>query len=291
MHSLIFVDTNVFLDLYRSRGQGSLALIDHVALHHPKFISTSQVEMEFLKNRQSVICASLAEPNAIPHFLRDDPRRPRDNAPACEKWVTERLRDVLVDPKNDPVYRAIRFLFSPKRTLHLASSHASFRRLSDRARERFALNYPPRKPKDATFGDALNWEWIVQCATERNVDVVVASRDKDYGVTLDDEAIMNDWLQAEFKRRVGRGRRARLTPNLSTAYLFAGIPVEKAERERELADFRAKIDLSLADLLPIEERIVRMRTGYRGESAGALRLLRSMLESQRDDDATPDEDE
>src|SRR5580765_7471463 len=42
---------------------------------------------------------------------------------------------------------------------------------------------PPRKPNDTSMGDAINWEWIVECAKTLNGSVIIVSRDRDYGVT------------------------------------------------------------------------------------------------------------
>ena len=50
---------------------------------------------------------------------------------------------------------------------------------------RFLLGYPPRKADDTSIGDAVNWEWVVDCAKRANADVVIVSRDSDYGVRLE----------------------------------------------------------------------------------------------------------
>lgn len=56
METLIFIDTNILLDFYRLRGQGNdLSILGHITQHLPLFITTTQVEMEFKKNRPSVM--------------------------------------------------------------------------------------------------------------------------------------------------------------------------------------------------------------------------------------------
>ena len=82
---------------------------------------------------------------------------------------------------------------------------------------RFMLGYPPRKSGDTSIGDAVNWEWIVQCAKESGNDVVIVSRDSDYGVSMDRVQYLNDWLSEEFKDRVSRKRSIRLTGRLAEA--------------------------------------------------------------------------
>jgi hypothetical protein len=43
------------------------------------------------------------------------------------------------------------------------------------------------------------------------------SRDGDFGLTYDQECILNDWLRVEFKERVSRNRKIELTNKLATA--------------------------------------------------------------------------
>ena len=54
---LVFIDTNIFLDFYRTQGtrQKGLSVLDHLKDNYDRFITSSQVEMEFKKNRQLVI--------------------------------------------------------------------------------------------------------------------------------------------------------------------------------------------------------------------------------------------
>ena len=88
------------------------------------------------------------------------------------------------------------------------------------------------------MGDAVNWEWMIHCANELDRDIVIVSRDSDYGVKWEHDAILNDWLRQEFAERVGRKRTITLTPRLTEGLSIAGIKVARAEieqEERELA--------------------------------------------------------
>ena len=52
--SLIFIDTNIFLDFYRTRGlAGDLAILRRMDANLGRFITASQVEMEL--DRKSVV--------------------------------------------------------------------------------------------------------------------------------------------------------------------------------------------------------------------------------------------
>jgi len=58
----LFIDTNIWLDFYRSRGADlSLKLLDHVRSISDKLIVTYQIEMEFKKNRQAAILESISD--------------------------------------------------------------------------------------------------------------------------------------------------------------------------------------------------------------------------------------
>ena len=46
--TLLFIDTNIFLDFYRQVGRESnLSILKHLRPHHDRIITTRQVEMEF----------------------------------------------------------------------------------------------------------------------------------------------------------------------------------------------------------------------------------------------------
>ena len=66
LDALIFIDTNIFLDFYRIRKSNvSLKYLEEIEKHIDLIITSSQVEMEFKKNRQSVILESIGEVNKI----------------------------------------------------------------------------------------------------------------------------------------------------------------------------------------------------------------------------------
>jgi hypothetical protein len=63
-------------------------------------------------------------------------------------------------------------------------------------------------------------------------DVVIVTRDSDYGLFYDGEAILNDWLRQEFKERISRKRNIYLTDRLSAAFKMISLSVS-AEMEEE----------------------------------------------------------
>ena len=60
MKRLLFVDTNILLDFYRSRTEAGLSLVRHLDSIRDHVVKTYQVEMEFKKHRQKAILESHA---------------------------------------------------------------------------------------------------------------------------------------------------------------------------------------------------------------------------------------
>lgn len=58
---IFFVDTNVFLDFYRLSGEFAKRQLSTLEKHSKLLITTEQVRMEFLKNRQKVISKAITE--------------------------------------------------------------------------------------------------------------------------------------------------------------------------------------------------------------------------------------
>lgn len=100
------------------------------------------------------------------------------------------------------------------------------------AKKRFFLGYPPRKDKDNSIGDAVNWEWIIKCGIETGKNIIIVSRDGDFG-SADTELGLNDWLKSEFQQRVGKSQEISLTNKLNDAFKQIGLKVTKQMEEEE----------------------------------------------------------
>lgn len=244
---LIFIDTNIFLDFYRVRGKdAALGLLQHIDDNHNIIIGTMQVEMEFKKNRQRTIAESLKqlEPNwgalsQIPSFLLEAQpaemvEKSKNEMRKQVKTLRSRIDRMLRNPaQHDPVYQAAQRLFRASNDLQLTRALPERKRIRARAFRRFLMGYPPRKVSDTSYGDAINWEWVIECAAAKTRDVVIVSRDSDYGLMLGGEPILNDWLSQEFRDRVSRKRKITLTDRLAEAFKRASVKVSKAEEKEE----------------------------------------------------------
>ncbi len=246
MGSLLFIDTNILLDFYRARGDDlSLKILDHLDGNHDRIITTAEVEMEYKKNRQRVIIDSLSSikvPESgviVPSFLQESSTNKSIKTAAKQmnaqsKRIKERTAKLLKDPgRNDPVYRALQRLFKAGGEFHLTRDKKMRHQIREDARKRFELGYPPRKKDDTSFGDAINWEWIIHCAKQSGQDIVIVSRDSDYGITYGGVSTLNDWLRQEFKERVSQKRSIVLVSRLTEGLKHIEIQVTPAEEQSE----------------------------------------------------------
>lgn len=203
--------------------------------------------MEYKKNRQRVILNSMQEMKGpkwetfkLPVILLDSQaaqsiEASRKNIEQQSKRLLKKIESVLRNPSsNDDVYMTLQRLFKNPSDLNLKRPDKTRFEVRNLARKRFILGYPPKKKdSDISIGDAINWEWIIKCAKNKNQDVVIVSRDTDYGCLFGNEPIINDWLLQEFKERVNRRKKVILTDKLMQGFKLAGISVQKTEEQAE----------------------------------------------------------
>lgn len=252
MDALLFIDTNILLDFYRIRKSDiSMKYLEQLEACKERLIIGSQIEMEYKKNRQKVIVESLTQFSTPDWGKLSTPalvaglqaskmiEKKRKEITDQYKTVNAKIQKILTNPsQNDPVFQSLQRLFknnSPYNLNRESKKRFAIRRL---ARKRFCLGYPPRKSNDASIGDAVNWEWIVQCAIDSSKDIVIVTRDNDYGVTYIDQSYLNDWLKQEFKQRVSRRRKILLTHKLSWGLkiVHAAVTEEMEKAEQQLIE-------------------------------------------------------
>lgn len=247
MDALIFIDTNIFLDFYRiRRSDVSMSYLKIIDKHKDIIITGRQVEMEFKKNRQKVILESHSKfksPDwgnlSTPPFVSElqaakQIEKKKKEITTQQKKINEKIEKILKNPsQNDPVYQTLQRLFANDTEYNLDRGKDERFRIRNMARKRFSLGYPPRKKEDTSIGDSLNWEWIVQCALDSGKDIIVVTRDTDYGAILKGESYLNDWLKKEFQERVSKKRKILLTERLSVAFKKVKAPVSKEMEDEE----------------------------------------------------------
>ncbi len=251
---LLFVDTNVFLDFYRSRSDAALPLLKHVEAVAERLVMTYQIESEFKKNRQAAIQEGLAElkaPQGAPRLgIFSDAKASKAMSKDLERAgkrttaLKSRLTLALTEPsKSDPVYQICQRLFRQENALALTREDKRRHLIRRKAFKRFIHGCPPRKKNDTSIGDAFNWEWMLHCAVDKNADLYIVSRDSDYGITVQNSAYVNDHLRQEFADRVNQKGKIKLFTRLSEALKHFQIVVTKEEQEVEQELVKWKVSI------------------------------------------------
>ncbi|WBV56935.1 PIN domain-containing protein [Chryseobacterium daecheongense] len=247
INSLIFIDTNVFLDFYRIRNSDvSIKLLDEILKHKDSIIITTQIEMEFKKNRQIVFGQTYTEliktrnfSLSLPHILTveeevKDFNETKKKLNDYQSKLEDKFAAILTNPlEHDQVYKKLEEIFVHKSEFNLNRDNIANTVIAEAARKRFDLGYPPRKDSDNSIGDAINWEWIIQCAKTSGKSVIIITRDSDYGYIFKQEPHLNDWLAQEFKDRVNSENSIFLTNKLTKAFEIVKIEVTKEMVEEE----------------------------------------------------------
>ncbi len=247
LDTLLFVDTNVLLDFYRIRKSDiSLEYLKQLEACKDRLIIGSQVEMEYKKNRQTVIVESLTNfgnpdwgkltgPALVANLqsMKMIDKKKKEISTLRGK-VNEKIEKVLSDPTyNDPVYQCLQRIFKNNSIYNLSRERRERFAIRNLARKRFILGYPPRKKSDTSIGDAINWEWIVKCSIDSGKHVVIVTRDNDFGQIYDGKSYLNDWLKQEFSERVSKKRKIILTDKLSYGLKLVHAAVTKEMEEEE----------------------------------------------------------
>ena len=247
LDAYIFIDTNILLDFYRIRRTDiSMKYLEEIEKHKDIIISTSQVEMEYKKNRQIAILESIGEVKkinnvnlSVPAIISDAKavemiKKSKKDIDEQQKKLKERIEKILTNPGiNDPVYKILQKIFSHKSPINLNRENKQRFTIRRLALKRFMLGYPPRKSNDNSIGDAVNWEWIIKCAETSKKHIIIVTRDTDFGAIHENESFLNDWLKQEFRQRISQQRKLVLTDKLSKAFKLVEIPVTKEMIEEE----------------------------------------------------------
>lgn len=246
---IVFVDTQIWFDLYRQQGGSAINLLDELTKYSSNLILTNQVRVEFLKNRQRVIIEAakgIPRPRreSIPPVFQDIEHAEAmltslGNASSAYEGLKKNIVAMLSDPVgSDPVLQAFESLFAKSSSSNLRDAGDMRSEIHNRARLRFEAGRPPRKKDDTSIGDAINWEWVLHCADQRggSVSVMIVSRDGDYGARYEKNIYMNDYLASELRSRVDRRGIIKISDKLSDALKILGVHLgpEAIRRQEEL---------------------------------------------------------
>ena len=160
---------------------------------------------------------------------------------------------------HDPVYKACQRIFHKTDSLVLTRED-KLRHTIRRKAFRRSHGCPPRKKSDTSIGDAINWEWMIHCANASNAELVIVTRDSDYGIHFENRAYINDHLKQEFAERVSKKRKLLLYSRLSDALKHFEVAVTRQEEEAESSLLTSRRPLSCCH--PHNERPDRLVSYY-----------------------------
>lgn len=279
LQKLLFVDTNIWLDFYRARNETGLALLSHAESVAGKIIVTYQLESEFKKNRQAAILEGMQELKAPAQIPRPGIFSDAKASAVLSKSIKEadkrvkslkaKLTKVLENPAvHDPVYKACQRIFHKQDDLALTREDKLRHLIRRKAFRRFLHGCPPRKKNDTSIGDAINWEWMIHCANASNAELVIVTRDTDYGVHFENKAYINDHLKQEFAERVSKKRELLLYARLSDALKHFQVPVTKQEEEAEAEILSSASEAVVLPQQRPSNRLLELLQSLEARSAG-----------------------
>lgn len=248
--TLLFIDTNILLDFYRApQSDLSLKVFDLLLRHTKRLIISDQVEIEFKKNRQTVIeeyikhlPIKIKDVAQAPVLLSNTPqaRSIRRSAEALQSQLVileKKLKDILSQPENhDEAYKKIMPLFNIESLFNYRKTNIEISdKIFSAAIKRFHRGMPPRKKDDLSIGDALNWEWCLYCCSlAKKFNLIILSRDGDFAENpKDHHSPINHFLEEEFKARIGNEFSVKLERSLKNALKEINIKLTK-QLENEL---------------------------------------------------------
>lgn len=238
MMQLLFVDTNVWLDAYRSRASTKPEDLVNLAQLRDHVITTDQLQSEFLRNLPAAVQDGIKSlggsswPGLVAHLHPE------------VQSARARLKKVHENHEHEPIWVALGSLCRTDRSLHLAEGGGPWSAIVSQAEDRKKLNKPPGKLKENSIGDHINWLWILAVCKARRASVTICSRDGDYGYA-GDPGNASPALVQEFRNAVGVGYNVSLTTSLEKC-IQALAPAR--ERAKPVNDYKGSVPSSLKRL-------------------------------------------
>ncbi|MGE5630668.1 MAG: PIN domain-containing protein [Caulobacteraceae bacterium] len=232
----IFIDTNIFLDFYRS-AEGKVSILQNLKEFKNYIVFPEQVYNEFKRNRVMLLNNYIEglkkntvfpTIQAIPIIKEHEEYKEMQNV---QKLFSERkkklisfVEDMIKDPAKDIVLKEIEDLYGSSEITKIYNTDE----IINKARKRQLLGNPPKaykKTDNLSVGDEIIWEALLSSVDD---DLVIASRDNTYKYNY-------DFLSMDFNRATGK-RLVNITDTINEALNIIGKPVsptlEKLEEEQ-----------------------------------------------------------
>lgn len=226
----VLIDTNIFLDFYRSNTQ-PVNIFNTLKEHIDRIILTDQIIQEFDRSRESVIKTLKQKfqfesklDNFSSSYLQNLPEfkeliQLQKSYKAKQNLVVGKIDEILKDPSLDPI--ASFFNEFVNESLKQEKVLYTTDLIIEKAEKRKKIGNPPTSDK-YSLGDEINWEIVLENIRE---DIVIVGRDNTYSNNL-------TFLQKDFHKRTGCYV-TELTESINLAFKKIGIPTTERLIEEE----------------------------------------------------------
>jgi len=226
----IFIDTNVFLDMYRSNLQSDIKTIMQFLYQNKKyFITTEQSINEFARNRRVVLTATLDNfkkqtsiekgcstfIQSLASYKKYDESLNRYME--FRNKILDEIESKIVEPEKDDIFSKFKKLCKSNNIIPLTKEI-----IDSATRRKFAGN-PPTSDK-YTCGDEIIWESLLLYATGREEDLIIVSKDK----TFSNNA---EFLCDEYHKNTGK--MLTICQDILKAYRIAGVEYSREIQQAE----------------------------------------------------------
>ena len=178
----IFVDTNIFLDFYRTQKE-PIKVLEELLLHSGHILFPTQILNEIQRNRISILkqiekSYKNNKPTFSPTYLLHKSVNYQqltdliNTVKTTNEKVTNEIREIIEDPTKDEILRKIYEIFHSTEITKIEVTD----NIIKKANKRKLLGIPPYSDK-YTICDEVIWESILSYSTD---DLIIVTRDKVY---------------------------------------------------------------------------------------------------------------
>lgn len=228
----ILIDTNIYLDFYRSNKEGIILLTELIA-QDEVIILTDQIIQEFERSRENVIrtvLKSFEQESKLGNFsssLLNDMEEFRELIEIQKRYKVKRdevnrlITEILIDPTKDKI--AVFFKELVNKSIAKEKVLYTNEEIITKAHTRKLIGNPPTTPGNYSIGDEINWEIILKNLDE---DIIIVGRDNTFNNNF-------SFLKKDFHKQTGR-ELIGVTEKITDALKAVGIkPTHELEAAEE----------------------------------------------------------
>lgn len=218
--SKIFIDTNIFLDMYRANLSNDISVIMGFIFKNKKFfITTEQSINEFTRNRFSILEQTLESfekstsiSRGTSSFLRslssyEEYDKIMKRFQEQRQFIIDEIKAKKADLEKDLIYSKFMKLCRPENVISITKE------IIDLASQRKLCGNPPTSDK-YTCGDEIIWESLLSYQNKKGEDLIIVSNDKTFAKNY-------EFLSSEYSSKTGGV--FKLYNNILDAYREVGV--------------------------------------------------------------------